>query len=315
MHMRIIPVVLAIALIMMLTTGCRSDESEKNEVRIGYQKFGVLSILKARKTLEERLESQGFKVKWIQFPAGPQLLEALNAGSIDIGEAGNTPPIFAQAADTPLVYIGAGLPRPEAEAIVVHKDSPIHDIQQLKGKKVALNKGSNVHYLLIKALEKAGLTYSDIQPVYLPPADAKAAFIKKSVDAWVIWDPYYADAQTDLGVRTLTDAKGYTSNRSYYFSSKDFAQNHPDKIQIILDELTNSADWFNKNPGQTAELLAKQIGMDFQPVDIAIRRAQYGIEPIDPSIISDQQQIANAFFNTGLLPKSVQIEKVIWSPK
>ena len=314
MHMRIIPVVVAIALCFM-TTGCKSGEANKNEVRIGYQKFGVLSILKARGTLEKRLESQGFKVKWIQFPAGPQLLEALNAGSIDIGETGNTPPIFAQAAGTPLIYIGAGLPRPEAEAIVVHNDSPIQDIRQLKGKKVALNKGSNVHYLLIKVLEKAGLTYSDIKPVYLPPADAKAAFIKKSVDAWIIWDPYYADAQTDLGVRTLTDAKGYTSNRSYYFSSKDFAQEHPDKIRIILEELTNSADWFNKNPGQTAELLAKQIGMDFQPVDIAIRRAQYGIEPIDAAIISDQQQIANTSFQTGLIPGSIQVKDVIWSPK
>jgi sulfonate transport system substrate-binding protein len=314
MRLRLIPVALLITL-LFLTAGCRPGEANKNEIRIGYQKFGVLSILKARGTLEKRFESQGIRVKWIQFPAGPQLLEALHAGSIDIGETGNTPPIFAQAAGTPLVYIGAGKPRPEAEAIVVHHDSPIHDIGQLKGKKIALNKGSNVHYLLLKVLEKAGLSYSDIRPVYLPPADAKAAFIRKSVDAWVIWDPYFADAQTDLNVRILTDAKGYTSNRSYYFSSKDFAQENPDKIQILLDELQKSAEWFNQNPDQTAKLLAEQIGMDLKPVDIAIRRAKYGIEPVSPDIVQDQQQIARAFHETGLIPQSVQVRDVIWSPK
>ena len=144
MRLRLIPVALLITL-LFLTAGCRPGEANKNEIRIGYQKFGVLSILKARGSLEKRFESQGVRVKWVQFPAGPQLLEALHAGSIDIGETGNTPPIFAQAAGTPLVYIGAGKPRPEAEAIVVHHDSPIHDIGQLKGKKIALNKGSNVH--------------------------------------------------------------------------------------------------------------------------------------------------------------------------
>jgi sulfonate transport system substrate-binding protein len=312
--MHLLSIVLFIALFTILTIGCNSEGSGKDqhEIRIGYQKFGILSILKARGTLEKRLKSQGIKVKWIQFPAGPQLLEALNVGSIDIGETGNTPPIFAQAADAPLVYFGAGSPRPEAEAIVVPKDSPIHNIKELKGKKVALNKGSNVHYLLVKALEKAGLQYKEIKPIYLPPADAKAAFAERNVDAWVIWDPYYADAQTDLGVRTLTDAKGYTSNRSYYLASKSYAQQHKDVIKIIFDELKKSADWFNKNPNQTAQLLSKQIGMDLQPVNMAIQRADYGVEPIDESIVRDQQQIADTFLRIGLIPKPIHIQDVIW---
>ncbi|WP_220184108.1 sulfonate ABC transporter substrate-binding protein [Thermoactinomyces mirandus] len=312
--MRMFSVFLFIVLFAATAAGCSDKPGiDATEIRIGYQKFGIMSILKARGTLDSQLKSRGIRVKWIQFPAGPQLLEALNAGSIDIGETGNTPPIFAQAADAPLVYFGAGLPRPEAEAIVVPKDSPIHDIRQLKGKKVALNKGSNVHYLLVKALEKEGLQYKDIKPVYLPPADAKAAFIRKSVDAWVIWDPYYADAQTDLGVRTLTNAKGYTSNRSYYFAAKSYARQNQDVIKIILDELDKSADWFNKNPRQTVGLLSKQIGMDFEPVNIAIHRADYGVVPINESIIRDQQQIANTFLQIGLIPKPIDIRDVIWN--
>jgi sulfonate transport system substrate-binding protein len=312
--LRFFSIALLIVLFTSLTIGCQPADSDdrQNEIRIGYQKFGILSILKARGTLEKRLKSRGIKVKWIQFPAGPQLLEALNVGSIDIGETGNTPPIFAQAANAPLVYFAAGTPRPEAEAIIVPKDSPIRGIRDLKGKKVALNKGSNVHYLLVRALEKAGLTYSDIQPVYLAPADARTAFAEKNVDAWVIWDPYYADAETSLQTRTLTDAHGYTSNRSYYLAAKNYAAQHGDVIGIIVDELKNSADSFNRNPDQTARLLAKQIGMDLKPVNLAIQRAEYGIEPINQSIIDDQQQIANTFLRIGLIPKSIQVRDVVW---
>jgi sulfonate transport system substrate-binding protein len=163
-----------------------------NVVRIGYQKYGKLVLLKGRGTLEEKLKPLGYSVVWTEFPSGPPLLEALNVGSVDFGIAGETPPIFAQAAGAPLVYLAYDPPAPKGEAILVPKDSPLKSVADLKGKKVALNKGSNVHYLLVRALEQAGLKYTDIQTVFLAPADALAAFARGSVDAWVIWDPYEA---------------------------------------------------------------------------------------------------------------------------
>ena len=169
------------------------------ELRIGVQKYGSLVLLKERGLLEQRLEPQGWTVTWIEFPGGPQLLEALNVGAIDFGTTGEAPPIFAQAAGAPLLYVGYEPPAPEGEAILVAKDSPIADVAGLKGKKVALNKGSNVHYLLVKALEAAGVAYTDIETVYLPPADARAAFERGAVDAWVIWDPFLAAAQAATG--------------------------------------------------------------------------------------------------------------------
>jgi sulfonate transport system substrate-binding protein len=114
---------------------------------------------------------------------------------------GEAPPIFAQAAGANLVYVANEPPSPRSEAIVVPGDSGLKTVAQLKGKKIALNKGSNVHYLLVRAIEKAGLKYSDITPVYLPPADARAAFERGSVDAWVIWDPLLAAAEKQLGAR------------------------------------------------------------------------------------------------------------------
>lgn len=294
-------------------TGCDSGASSDSELRIGYQKFGTFSVLKARGTLEKKLESQGMKVKWIQFPAGPQLLEALKTGSIDLGHAGDAPPVFAQAAGTPLVYIGVGARRPEGEAVVVHRNSPIKSIKDLKGKKVALNKGSNVHYLLVKALEKEGLSYEEIQPVYLPPGDARPAFAKKSVDAWVIWDPFYSALEKDLGVRTLQNAEGITSNREFYFADKTFADRSKKEVNIFLDELEKTADWINKHPDEAAKLLSGQVGMDSRSVKKALRRAKYGVEPIDDSVVREQQQIADTFARFKLISGEIDIETVVWS--
>jgi sulfonate transport system substrate-binding protein len=239
----------------------------------------------------------------------------MNVGSIDVGHTGNTPPIFAQAAGTPLVYIAAGKPKPENEAIVVPKDSPIKSVKDLKGKKVVLNKGSNVHYFLVKALEKERFQYKDIEPVYLPPADARAAFAKKRVDAWVVWDPYYSAAEMDLGARMITDARGYTSNREFILASDRYAEKHGDEVKIILEELDKTAEWFNQHPDETAKLLSNQIGMNIEPVKKAVLRSKYGLEPIDDSIVKDQQQIADTFLRIGLIPKKIRVQDVIWSKK
>ncbi|HEY4352898.1 MAG TPA: aliphatic sulfonate ABC transporter substrate-binding protein, partial [Paraburkholderia sp.] len=161
-------------------------------VRIGYQKYGTFVILKARGTLEKRLAEQGATVQWLEFPAGPQLLEGLNAGAVDLGTVGETPPIFAQAGGVDFVYVGNEPASAKSEAIVIPKQSTIKSVADLRGKKVALNRGSNVHYLLVRALASANLKYTDIQPVYLAPADARAAFEQNNIDAWVIWDPYFA---------------------------------------------------------------------------------------------------------------------------
>src|SRR3984957_20074924 len=164
-------------------------------VRIGYQKYGNFILSKGTGALDKTLAAQGVAVEWTEFPSGPPLLEALNAGAIDIGQAGEAPPIFAQAAAADFVYIAHEPPAPQGEAILVPKDSAIKSLAELKGKKIALNKGANVHYLLVKLLEKAGIQYSDITPVFLAPADARAAFERGAIDAWVIWDPFQAAAE------------------------------------------------------------------------------------------------------------------------
>ena len=142
----------------------------------------------------------------------------MNAGAIDFGNTGEAPPIFAQAAGAPLVYVGYEPAAPDGEAILVPKDSPLQSVADLKGKNIALNKGSNVHYLLVRALEKAGISYADVTTSFLTPADARAAFERGSVDAWAIWDPFQAAAEETLEARQLTNGVGIVANYQFYFS-------------------------------------------------------------------------------------------------
>jgi ABC-type amino acid transport substrate-binding protein len=164
------------ALAVAAATSALAQGSADKVVRIGYQKAGLLSVLKSQGALEARLKPLGYDVQWFEFPAGPQLLEALNASSIDFGYTGAPPPVFAQAAGVRFVYVAAEPPSPHNEAVFVKADSPVRSLSELRGKKVALQKGSSANYLLLEALKKAGVRYDEIRPVYLPPADARAAF-------------------------------------------------------------------------------------------------------------------------------------------
>ncbi|OWP51753.1 sulfonate ABC transporter substrate-binding protein [Pseudomonas nitroreducens] len=303
---------LAALLIAALSYNAQADE-QPGTLRIGYQKYGTLVLLKARGTLEKRLAEQGVKVQWTEFPGGPQLLEGLNVGSIDFGVTGETPPVFAQAAGADLVYVAHEPPAPTSEAILLPKDSPIQSVAELKGKKVALNKGSNVHYLLVRALENAGLKYSDIQPVYLPPADARAAFERGSVDAWVIWDPYQAAAEKQLSARTLVDGTGLVDNHQFYLATRPYANNHPQVITTLIDEVRSVGEWSQQNPQQVTDQVAPLLGL---PADItltAVKRQGYGAQPITPEVTAAQQKIADTFTGLKLIPKQLNIKDVVWT--
>jgi len=280
-------------------------------LRIGYQKYGTLVLLKARGTLEQRLAGQGFDVQWTEFPGGPQLLEGLNVGSIDFGVTGETPPVFAQAAGADLLYVAHEPPAPSGEAILVPKDSPIRSVAELKGKKIALNKGSNVHYLLVRALESAGLQYRDIQPVYLPPADARAAFERGSVDAWVIWDPFFGAAEHQIGARVIASGENVVSNHQFYLADRKFAESHPQVVQAVVNELNLTTDWVAKNQDAAAQLLQKPTGLAFDVLKTSISRMGFGVKPLSTDVIQKQQQVADAFYAQQLIPQKLNIDAAI----
>ncbi|OWK42804.1 putative aliphatic sulfonates-binding protein precursor [Pseudomonas oleovorans subsp. oleovorans] len=288
--------------------------AQAETLRIGYQKYGTLVLLKAKGTLEKRLAEQGVEVKWTEFPGGPQLLEGLNVGSVDFGVTGETPPVFAQAAGADLLYVANEPPAPTGEAILVAKDSPIKSVAELKGKKVALNKGSNVHYLLVRALEDAGLKYGDITPVYLPPADARAAFERGSVDAWVIWDPFQSAAEKQLQARTLRDGSGLVDNHQFYLATRTYAEQHPQVIGALVEEIRGVGEWVKGNLDEATSQVAPLIGLSPDITRQAVERQGYGAQFITPDVVEAQQKIADTFTELKLIPKQLTIKDVIWNP-
>jgi len=297
----------AMALLLSATLSpVHADDSK--QLRIGFQKSAsLLTLQKSQGTLEKRLAPLGFTVKWVEFPAGPQLLEGLNVGAVDVGYVGEAPPIFAQAAGAKFVYIGNDPAAPEAEAIVVPQDSTIKSVADLKGKKVALNKGSNVHFLLVKALERAGLKYSDIQPVFLPPADARAAFERGAVDAWAIWDPFLAAVEKQSHARQLADGRELVNNYSYYLAERGYAARNPQVIHALFEDTLAQAQWLKSHVPQAAAVIAPLQGLDTEVVERALQRYQFGVKPLTVAVAGDQQKIADTFLGLSLIPKPIRI--------
>lgn len=318
-------IVALISIVSLLLGGCsttgNSDAADKKVIKIGYQKGNTMNILKARGTLEKALKSQGITVKWVPFTMGTVLLEALNAGSIDFGHASDGNSVFAQAGGKPVVYAASESPYPKGVAIVVPKSSPIQSVKDLKGKKVGISKGGNQQYLLAKALEKEGLSFEDVQPVYFKDAsEARALYDSKSVDALGLWDPYLAVLEEEKDIRYVVDGTNLTENRTYYFASPTFANKNTDLLKIVLDELQKADHWSNEHPKEVAQILSKELGISQSALEVSAKRREYGVIKIDQHAIEIQQDLADTFYNLKLLPKKVDIASSInknpnWLPE
>ncbi|MEQ4690641.1 sulfonate ABC transporter substrate-binding protein [Providencia manganoxydans] len=285
---------------------------EVKTINIGYQKANIFALLKYRGTLENEFKKHDVNIRWIEFPAGPQMLEGLNVGSIDLAATGDAPPIFAQAAHADFVYLGHSPANPKSEAIIVPNDSSIKSINDLKGKRVALNKGSDVNYLLVAALQHAGLNYRDITPVYLPPSDARAAFEKGVVDAWAIWDPFLAEVETNLPVRQIVNGENLVPHYTFFLASRNFAEKSPKYAEVIIEQLVKQSEWANTHPQETAEILSVSTGLDKAIWLKALQRAQYGFTRMDDETLVGQQKIADIFTKIGLIPNAVDVKQARW---
>lgn len=289
-------------------------EPAPKEFRVGFQKTGLPVITRHQQIIEKALAPEGVNVRWVEFPSGPPLLEALNAGAVDVGWTGDAPPIFAQAAGANIVYVAALPSNGAGEAILVPKDSPITSVAELKGHKVGVTKGSSAQNLLVAALERAGVPFSDITPVYLSPADAAAAFANGKVDAWAIWDPFFAIAEHRHAPRVLTTTKDELAVNTYFLANKSFANAHPATVTTAIDAPKKSADWADANRPAVAKVLSEVTGVPQEPQTKAAERAEFGVIPLSAEVIAGQQQTADRFFRLGLIPRAIVVSDAVWTP-
>jgi sulfonate transport system substrate-binding protein len=280
------------------------------ELRMGYQKNGVLVIARQQGSLERKLAPRGVDVKWSEFPSGPPMLEAMNAGSIDIGQVGDTPPVFAQAAGAAILYV-AGQPSTNGHGILVKRDSPIRTLADLKGRRVGFTQGSAAHNLTLMVLEKANLTYADIAPRYLSPPDGAAAFARDSVDAWAIWDPYFAIGQAHGG-RVLVHASEIGKTNSFYIGNRDFVAGDPRLLRDVLDTLAETSKWVEANRHEVAKTLAEVTGVDLDVQTIVANRSSFSVGKLTEEIIATQQAVADRFHRLSLIPRPIVVREAVW---
>ncbi len=305
----------ATALPTSLSSAALAEELP-SKLRIGWQKTGALLIVKARKLIEKRLEPKGVTVEWVEFPFGPPLLEALQAGAIDYGYTGDAPPIFAQAARADFLYAAAIPARGEGQAILVAPDSPLKSVADLRGRKVAVAKGSSAHNLLVAATEAAGLKWGEFEVAYLAPADAAAAYAKGAVDAWSIWDPFFAIAElSPKGARPLPIHASVSQQNSFFLANRAFTGKYPAIVQAVNEEIGATTQWADKNRGEVAALFTEASGVALAAQQKAVDRAEFAFGPLTDKVIAEQQAVADRFHRIGLIPKPIVVRDIVWSGK
>jgi sulfonate transport system substrate-binding protein len=292
-----------------------SADAALKELRVGYQKTSILLLVKAQKLLEQRFEPQGVAVNWVEFPYGPPLLEALSVGAIDYGYTGNAPPVFAQAAHANIQYVAVIPSRGYGQGIVVQENSPLRTVAELRGKKIGVAKGSSAHDLLVSALEIADVPWSEVTPIYLAPADAAAAFARGAIDAWSIWDPFFAIAELKQRARALpVDPKAVAQN-SFFLANGNFIARHPEAVVAVNQEIGKATAWAGGHREELAALFAQASGVDLAAQQKSVDRAEFSFGPLDDAVIADQQAVADRFHRLGLIPTAIAVRDLVWTGK
>jgi sulfonate transport system substrate-binding protein len=303
---------LAFASAVMSTGIARAQDT----LRIGFQRSSTLiTLLKTNGELEKALQPIGVTVAWHEFTSGLPIVESLNVGNLDFSaDVADTVPIFAQAARAKIAYVAEEAASPTAQAILVGKDSSLRGIEDLKGKKVAVTKGSGSHYLLLAALASKGLTFKDVSPAYLTPADGRAALVSGSVEAWVAWDPFLSSAERASGARVLSDGTGLASYKRYYLASEAYAAKRADVLAIVFKKLQETGTWVKAHPKEAAEILAPQWKIDAETIEQANGRRSYKVGAVTAASLSEQQRIADTFQTEHLIPFKVDASAAkIWT--
>jgi len=283
---------------------------------IGFQKNGLLFLAKARGVVGAHLEAQGFgQPHWVEFTSGPPMMEAMAAGGVDIGAVGESPPIFAQAAGAPIRYIASQPISGAGSAIILPRGSSIASLKELKGRRVAFTRGSSAHLLLAKALIAAGLGFGDIVPINLNPADASGAFASGAIDAWSIWDPYYAIAQAQHTARTLITGTQLPPSSSFYIGSVEATRGKAESLIALLRALREEAVWAEQNEDAAVDIVAKQNGLPPAIVKTSLRNGRHAADPIDAATIRLQQANVEVFAKAGIIPRTVDVASSVWHPQ
>jgi aliphatic sulfonates family ABC transporter substrate-binding protein len=280
-------------------------------LRVGYQKLGLLMLIKANGAFDAALGSRGFDIAWREYAGGIQIVEALQSGQLDLGVVGDCPAVFAQAEHVPIVYVAAEPPSRRVAALLVPHRSEAKSVRDLRGKRIAVNRAAQAHYLLMLALEEAGVAKDEVDIRFEPPERARRAFEDGDVDAWAIWDPWLSSARLDLGARILRDTSGLFESSVYYLARREFAERHPDLVGELCTQLRVAARWVESDPGRAAQTVAPLLGLSPLALAASLDRELWSIG-ITPEQLETQQRIADHCVRLQMIPRAVSVAAAQW---
>ncbi|MDN6716066.1 MAG: aliphatic sulfonate ABC transporter substrate-binding protein [Lacticaseibacillus paracasei] len=312
---------LVIGLIMWLSvavygyTQTTTAASDLETVTIGYQKADPVDIARQQGELIKKMKAKGYQVVFKEFSDGAALMTALKSGAIDYARVGDTPPVTAKAAGTDIALIAAGATKEYGSGILVGKNSQITNLKQLKGKTIAYQKGTAAQYLIIQALKKAGLSTNDVKLVNMDQSSASVAFAKGSVDAWVTWDPYTATAQVNQGAKLLTNGTGLAKNRDFLISTQNYAKTHTALSKLLTTYINDDMTWANNHHTQLIAMLSKTLKLSDAVIQKMVERRTYAMALVkaDSSIVDEENQIANTFYQEGVVTEKVDMKTTLVS--
>lgn len=257
----LISVLFAVTAALSLVAGCKAKVDKPQSIRIDFAYYNPLSlVLKEKKWLEEDLAKDGISVEWIHSLGSNKSLELLNSKSADFGSTAGVAALIGKANGNPIksVYVYS---KPEWTALVVRNDRKITGVEELKGQKVAVTRGTDPHVFLLRALDRAGLTEKDIELVPLQHPDGRNALEKGDVVAWSGLDPLMAQTEVDKGSRLFfrdpnLNTYGVLNVR------EEFAQKHPAYVQRVLAAYEKARQWAIKNPDELKKILAREAKLN-----------------------------------------------------
>jgi sulfonate transport system substrate-binding protein len=283
------------AAVLLAGCGASGEGGGQTVLKVGSQRGGTKAILVA----SGALEGVPYKIEWSEFPAAQPLLEAVGAGAVDLGEAGDAPFLFAYASGATIKAVQAGKSGGASTALLVRKDSPIRGLADLRGKRIATGRGSIGHYLLLRLLEEAGLKPTDVQVVFLNPGDAKAAFTSGAIDGWVTWGSYVALAKLHDDATVLADGEGRLSGYGFEAASEAAIAGKRPQVEDFLRRLAQARRWAGEHPREFAAALSQETGL--QP-DVALYTVQnYRAAPveIDDTAVAEATAVLDRFKAAG----------------
>jgi sulfonate transport system substrate-binding protein len=277
-------------------------------LRVGDQQRRLETMLRAA----GQLDGLKYQVQWAEFPSGPPMLQAMAGDALDLGTVGDTPPIFSAAAGSGIRIIAASSTGGDRDQILVPGGSSIGSVAQLKGRRVAVAQGSSAHLTLLLALQKAGLTWSQIEPVYLQPPQAQAAFGTHQVYAWSIWYPFIAVAMSDGG-RMLLDGRQLDPGYGFLVSNVESLRNGGTTAALadFLRRVRAAQVWANGHLGEWSALYAQISGLTLEQSTETQRNNEATYVPIDDRVRKAEQEAADAFTSADLIPTKVDISKYL----